>query len=263
MRQSVRVRGASERVEIGGRPLLAGDTRLQTQVLESLGGAVRYRRWLAGLAAPYLGAHPVEIGSGNGDYAQEWASGAATFTATEADEQRCEALAERFRGHPVVRTQRLWLGDGATSGESLGEQEGRHTAAVAFNVLEHIVDDVAAVRTMSRLVRPGGAVVLLVPAFPSAMSAFDTAIGHHRRYTRPTLRQTLREAHLNIETIRYVNPVGLVGWYLTVKTLGLWPDDGWLVRLYDRVVVPVARAADRTQVPFGQSVFAVARVAEG
>jgi hypothetical protein len=236
---------------------VAGDTRLQTQVLESLAGAVRYRRWLADLARPYLGEHPIEIGSGNGDYAQEWSTGVASFTATEADEDRCAALAGRFAGHRVVRTRQLWLGGGPDS----DRDAEKHTAAVAFNVLEHIPDDVGAVRAMSSLVRPGGAVVIMVPAFPSAMSAFDIAIGHHRRYTRRGLRRTLTEAGLHVDTIRYVNPVGLVGWYVTVKALGVWPDDGWLVRLYDRVVVPVARVADRTKVPFGQSVFAVARVA--
>lgn len=240
---------------------LAGDTRLQTQVLETLAGAVRYRRWLADLARPYLGEHPIEIGSGNGDYAQEWARSVTSFTATEADEERCAALHQRFAGHDVVRTRQLWLGDGAAPEVDWthGPAEG-YTAAVAFNVLEHIDDDVAAVRAMARLVRPGGALVLLVPAFPSAMSAFDIAIGHHRRYTRQTLRQTLTAAGHDVETLRYLNPVGLLGWYITVKALGVWPDDGWLVRMYDRVVVPVARAADRTRVPFGQSVFAVARV---
>lgn len=235
---------------------VAGDTRLQAQVLESLAGAVRYRRWLANLARPYLGTHPIEIGSGNGDYAQEWAASVVSFTATEADPQRCAVLHRRFADNPVVRTRQLRLG-------ATVEPEpdwGSHTAAVAFNVLEHIADDVAAVRAMGHLVCPGGAVVLLVPAFPSAMSAFDLAIGHHRRYTRHALHQTLTSAGLQVETIRYVNPVGLVGWYVTVKGLGLWPDDGTLVRLYDRLVVPVARAADRWKVPFGQSVFAVARV---
>ena len=239
---------------------VTGDTQLQSQVLESLAGAVRYRRWLADLARPYLGQHPIEIGSGNGDYAQEWISPArgrtsspSSFTVTEADAGRCAALARRFSGHPIVRTQSLWLGHDSIGGS-------QHTAAVAFNVLEHIADDVAAARAMGSLVRPGGAVVLLVPAFPSAMSTFDAAIGHYRRYTRKTLGRVVTEAGLTIDTIRYVNPIGLVGWYLTVKGLGLWPDDGWLVRLYDRVVVPVARVADRTKVPFGQSVFAVARV---
>jgi hypothetical protein len=114
---------------------------------------------------------------------------------------------------------------------------------------------------MADLVRPGGAVVLVVPAFPSAMSAFDRAVGHHRRYTRPALRRVLENAGLRVEKVAYINPVGLIGWYVTVKALGLWPSDGgWLVHAYDRVVVPVARAADRTNVPFGQSVFAVAQV---
>ena len=246
---------------------MTGDARLQSQVLESLAGAVRYRRWLADLARPYLGAHPIEIGSGNGDYAQEWAAptragrGMVSFTATEADEGRCEGLARRFAGHPIVRTRALWLGtDLETDPHATDAAAPDHTAAVAFNVLEHIVDDVGAARAMGRLVRPGGAVVLLVPAFPSAMSTFDIAVGHVRRYTRRTLRRTLTDAGLEIETIRYVNPIGLVGWYVTVKALGLWPDDGWLVRVYDRMVVPVARVADRTRIPFGQSVFAVARV---
>jgi hypothetical protein len=45
---------------------------VQSRVLEDLSKAVNYRRWLAGLAAPYLGDDPIEIGAGNGDYAVEW-----------------------------------------------------------------------------------------------------------------------------------------------------------------------------------------------
>jgi hypothetical protein len=245
-------------------PRIGGDTRLQSQVLESLTSAVRYRRWLADLARPYLGECPIEIGSGNGDYAQEWArEGILSFTATEGDVDRCAVLATRFRSHPVVRTRRLWLGTDVDGGvaESTTEEHGRHSAAVALNVLEHIADDVSAVRAMADLVRPRGAVVLVVPAFPSAMSSFDRAVGHHRRYSRPEVRRVLENAGLHVEKLAYINPVGLIGWYVTVKALGLWPSDGgWLVRAYDRVVVPVARAADRTNVPFGQSVFAVAQV---
>jgi hypothetical protein len=244
---------------------IGGDTQLQSHVLENLTSAVRYRRWLADMARPYLGDCPIEIGSGNGDYAQEWANyrGMVSFTATEGDADRCALLATRFRSHPVIRARHLWLGTDADEGtpESTTEERGRHSAAVAFNVLEHIADDVSAVRAMADLVRPGGAVVLVVPAFQSAMSAFDRAVGHHRRYTRPELRRVLESAGLRVEKLTYINPVGLIGWYVTVKALGLWPSDGgWLVRAYDRMVVPVARAADRTNMPFGQSAFAVARV---
>lgn len=254
---------------------VTGDSRLQSDVLEDLSDARRYRTWLADLARPHLGESPIEIGSGTGEYALEWApslsqltattggatageatAGGATaaFTATEADESRLETLRSRFTGHDVIRVRYLLLGDDTAS-----DAVGKHSAAVAFNVLEHIPDDVTALRAMGRLVRPGGAVVLIVPAFPSAMSRFDLAIGHQRRYTRRSLGTALTSAGLRVEQLRYVNPIGLLNWYVVVKTLGLRPRNGAALRLYDRTVVPVARSLDRFSVPFGQSVFAVAR----
>jgi SAM-dependent methyltransferase len=234
---------------------VTGDSPLQSAVLEDLSEAVRYRRWLAALARPYLGEHPIEVGSGTGDYALEWAGHVDRFTATEAEDSRLRTLADRFAGHPVIATRRLMLGDEAGTAAT----SGVHSAAVAFNVLEHIPDDVAALRAMGGLVRPGGAVVLIVPAFPSAMSRFDRAIGHQRRYTRASLGATLRDAGLTVERLRYVNPVGLLAWYVMVKGLDRTPTNGPALRVYDRLVVPVARALDRVPAPFGQSVFAVAR----
>ena len=89
---------------------VTGDSRLQSDVLEGLSDAKRYRRWLADIARPYLGDNPIEIGSGSGDYALEWAPHVATFTATEADDERFKALDERFRDHPVIKARYLLLG---------------------------------------------------------------------------------------------------------------------------------------------------------
>jgi SAM-dependent methyltransferase len=235
---------------------VTGDSPLQSAVLEDLSEAVRYRRWLAALARPYLGEHPIEVGSGTGDYALEWVPHVDRFTATEADASRLRTLDDRFAAHPVVATRRLLLGEDESTAPA---PSGPHSAAVAFNVLEHIPDDVGALRAMGDLVRPGGAVVLIVPAFPSAMSRFDRAIGHQRRYTRASLGAALRGADLTVERLRYVNPVGLLAWYVMVKGLDRTPSNGPALRVYDRVVVPVARALDRVPAPFGQSVFAVAR----
>jgi len=235
---------------------VTGDSRLQSDVLEDLSDAHRYRRWLADLARPYLGDEPIEIGSGTGDYALEWASSVRRFTATEADQTRFAQLGTRFADHAVIAARWLLL-----PADPAQDDAERHSAALAYNVLEHIPDHVTALRDMAALVRPGGAVVVLVPAFPSAMSRFDRALGHERRYTRASLGAALREAGLRVEQLRYVNPVGLLSWYVAVKALGLTPHNGALLRLYDRTIVPVARLADRRlPVPFGQSVFAVARV---
>lgn len=241
---------------------VSGDSRLQSHVLEELSDARHYRRWLADLARPYLGDHPIEIGSGNGDYALEWASSVARFTATEADDGRYEEIRNRFDGHPTISTQKLLLGADGPAPTSADLRE--HSAAVAFNVLEHIFDHVGALRSMGDLVQPGGTVVLVVPAFPSALSRFDLDIGHHRRYTRDSVSDALRQAGLRPEEVRYINPVGLLTWYVAVKGLNIRPRNGAMLRLYDRTVVPIAKALDRrAPLPFGQSVFAVARVPGG
>jgi hypothetical protein len=234
---------------------VTGDSQLQSEILESLSDARAYRRWLADLARPYLGPDPLEIGSGNGDYALEWVADVTSFTCTEADESRLHSLKARFDGHHTVTVRHLLLGEGSPGPR-------RHSGAVAFNVFEHIPDDAAALRDLAGHVRPGGAVVLIVPAFPSAMSRFDRAIGHQRRYTRASTLTAIRAAGLRPERVRYINPVGLISWYVTVKALGMTPKNGLMLRVYDRTVVSLARALDRVPAPFGQSVFAVARIPE-
>ena len=231
---------------------ITGDSELQTAVLEDLSDAVNYRHWLADLVRPHLGEDPLEIGSGLGGYAVEWLDDVTRFTATEADPHRLLALKQRFAADPRVAVRELHMPTGERAG---------HSSVVALNVLEHIEDDVAALRSAAGLLRPGGAVVLIVPAFPSAMSRFDRQIGHVRRYTTASLGAGLKQAGLRVEELRYVNPAGLLGWYVLCRLLGRRPSNGVALRAYDRIVVPTLRRAERhRRPPFGQSVFAVATV---
>lgn len=230
-----------------------GDSGLQDEVLEDLVEAVRYRRWLVALTLPWLGEDPLEVGSGLGHYAAEWAAaGVRRLTATEADPGRLHRLRERFAGDPIVRVRELAVPV---------TDVARHSAVVAVNVLEHVPDDVGALRALAGLLRPDGRVVLVVPAFPSAMSAFDRAIGHQRRYRRAGLRSVLEQAGYRVERLHYVNAVGLLGWYVAVTLLGGRPRAGPLLTLYDRAVVPWLRRLEaRRPPPFGQSLLAVGRL---
>jgi SAM-dependent methyltransferase len=225
---------------------------LQDDVLEDLAEARNYRRWLVDLATPHLGDDPLEVGSGRGDYAAEWlAAGVPTLTVSESDPARLSALHDRFAAEPRVVVRELTVPV---------VEDASYTAVVAFNVLEHVEDDVAAVAGFRRLVQPGGHVVLLVPAFPSAMSRFDRAIGHHRRYRARSLRAVMVAAGLEVEVLHHVNCVGLLGWYVGVKLLRGRPRAGLLLALFDRGVVPwLRRLEGRGSPPFGQSLLVVAR----
>ena len=228
-----------------------GDVALQDQTLEDVASAVNYRRWLVSLALPYLGEHAVEIGAGQGDYVEDWAAAGIRITASEAEPGRLELLRERFTGNELVDV---------VAYTAPSEVEGSYSAAVAYNVLEHIPDDVAALRGFAKLLRPGGAVVLIVPAFEFAMGRFDRAVGHQRRYRVAGLRAALEEAGLRVERIHYVNSLGLLAWFVGMRLLRMTPGEGPILTLWDRGVIPLLRRLERRRhPPFGQSVFAVAR----
>lgn len=230
-----------------------GDSVLQSEALESLISAENYNNWLTSLAAPLLGDSPIELGSGLGNYAQSWLDGGTPrITVTEIDPQRLSQLRARFAGDPRVEV---------TSFDVLSPPEGEHSSLVAFNVLEHIPNHEGALRAAHRLLRPGGLVVIFVPAFNFAMSKFDRHIGHERRYTTASMRSVLSAAGLEALKVHYVNMPGLPAWLVAMRLLRLSPREGKMLSLWDQRVVPLARAWEaRHRVPFGQSVFALARI---
>ena len=126
---------------------ITGDQRIQSEVLEGLATAVNHRRWFVELALPYLGDNPIEIGSGLGDYALEWAEHLPRFTATEADPDRLVLLKERMADHPNIDVRQMLLPSPDANGE--------YSAAVSYNVLEHIEDHVGALRSMADAGPPG------------------------------------------------------------------------------------------------------------
>ena len=229
-----------------------GDSALQTEVLEDLAEAVNYRQWLCALAAPWLGDDPLEIGSGVGYYAQDLLDDVPRITVSEADPSRLAELHKRFDDDERVTVRELLVPITVT---------GEHSSVVAFNVLEHIPDDVEALRTFAGLVRPGGRIVMLCPAFPLGMSRFDREVGHVRRYTKATIAAAGRDAGLQVEQVHYVGSVGLLAWIVNMRLLGGRPQAGRALRLWDRYVIPAVRWVEaRVRPPFGQSVLLVATV---
>jgi SAM-dependent methyltransferase len=236
-----------------GLPTVLGDTVLQSRALESLASAVQYNNWLTSLAVPHLGDSPVELGSGLGDYAQTWLdAGIPQITATEADPTRLAQLQARFADEPRVEV---------SSFDILDPPTGDHSALVAFNVLEHIEDHIGALRGAHTLLRPGGRVVIFVPAFEFAMSRFDREVGHVRRYSLSVMRTAMAEAGLDVLENRYVNLPGLPAWFIGMRLLRMSPGEGPLLSVWDKRIIPLARRLEsRRRIPFGQSVFAVGQV---
>jgi SAM-dependent methyltransferase len=235
---------------------IRGDRQIQCDVLVALAECRNHRKWFAAFAQPYLGEHPIEVGTGLGDYALEWIPSVEKYTATEADPALFTELKKHMAAYPSVTVRQLLLPT---------EERGDHSCLVSYNVLEHIDDHVRALQSMARLVRPEGYIVLVCPAFPFAMSPVDIATGHVRRYTKRSMTRALTDAGLEVVSVRYANSLGLVCYYAFTSLLKRQPSSGGTMTFYDRLVVPVIRWLERVtgdHPPFGQSVVAVARVKE-
>lgn len=73
---------------------------------------------------------------------------------------------------------------------------------VAFEVLEHIEDDVSALHSWLQWIREGGWAILSVPAHPARYGACDVAVGHYRRYTKDQLAGVMESAGLEVIDIQ-------------------------------------------------------------
>jgi SAM-dependent methyltransferase len=113
--------------------------------------------------------------------------------ALEYGAEGAEVCAERRI--PVLRADATRL---PVSDESLD-------LVVAFDVLEHLEDDVSAAKGVFNALRPGGVFAVAVPADPKLWSAHDVAVGHVRRYTRETLTALLLGAGFELESVKSWN----------------------------------------------------------
>jgi hypothetical protein len=107
---------------------------------------------------------------------------------------------------------------------------------------------------------PGGHVVLWVPAFQLLYSRFDDLLGHYRRYRLHRLAALVTACGFKVVDARYANAPGWFSWLVGARLLDRIPTSPKVITLFDRVAVPVVRAAERVvRPPFGQSVFVAAR----
>ena len=147
---------------------------------------------------------------------------------------------------------------------------GTVDVVTAFDVLEHLDDDLGALRAVHAVLPRGGVLAVTVPAFPFLWGPHDVVNDHRRRYRRGQLRSRLEAAGFTVERLSYFNtwlfPVAAV--LRPLRRLGgragparsemAMPRPG-LNRLLRAVFTSEARLVRRVSLPVGVSLLAVAR----
>lgn len=151
--------------------------------------------------------------------------------------------------------------------ETLPFPDDRFDVVCAFDVVEHCKDEALALSELRRVARPGGVVLLAVPAYQWMWSDFDVRAGHYRRYTRPRLRRATEAVGLKVERATYVFAATLPFFFaarlLTKWKRGVGDRVQPLPSLVERLLLAVARIDEtllhRWNLPAGSSVVLLAR----
>ena len=150
--------------------------------------------YLTRYAALPADARILEIGCGTG-HNLPMLSGFGRVEAIEID-PAARAIAGERLGRPV--------GD-APLPALPGVERGAYDLVAVLDVVEHIEDDVAALKAMGGLLKPGGKILIAVPAHQWMWSAHDVVNHHHRRYSKATLAAAIERAGLRAKKLTYFN----------------------------------------------------------
>lgn len=219
-----------------------------TENLEVMADAVNYNRFLVSLIQneSRLDEKIVDFGAGIGTFAKAVSIGGYQVHCIEPDNRQLARILE----------------SDLTASSDLTSLENESVDLLyTLNVLEHIEDDVSALKACHDKIKLGGRLLIYVPAFQILYSSMDRNVGHFRRYTRSELSEKVRAAGFDIIKNEYVDCAGFLA-SLLFKILG--NNSGTINRralvAYDRYVFPLSRLGDIAfNKVFGKNVFLIAR----
>jgi SAM-dependent methyltransferase len=177
--------------------------------LETLAQADRFNDEVWNRVQPYLGTEILEVGMGIGIFTEKLLGRGKVFGVDIVPEFVAEAR-RRLGARPGL--EYLIADMGAGLPDSL---RGRaFDTIVCMNVLEHIEDDRGTLARFSGLLKPGGRLVLVVPAYQALYNPLDANDGHFRRYGRADLNGKLKGAGFRVLHESRFNLFGIAGWFL-------------------------------------------------
>jgi glycosyltransferase involved in cell wall biosynthesis len=207
------------------------------EILERLNRAPRFTRWMADVIRPYIGDRVLEVGAGTGNMSVHLMP-RSVYWATDVNAHYLDYLVTLRATRPYMRVAYTDAMDGGTfpTGQSFD-------TVVSLNVVEHVQDDLEALRNVWNALSEGGRAIILVPFGPGLYGTLDEVLGHFRRYTREQLVSVAEQAGFRVEQVLKFNRPGVVAWWLNGRILHRRTFGLGQIRMLN-ILTPIFRLVD-------------------
>lgn len=221
-----------------------------TTTLESMSQAVWYNNWTLNKFTPHIGGDILEVGCGIGNFTKLLAEYGRVW-AIDINRKYLENLKKGLK-------EGVCAGYGDIEKGDYFFKEKKFDVIVCLNVLEHIKNDGMALKNLSNLLKPGGKLILLVPAHQFLYGKIDYAIGHFRRYSKTDIENKLKECQFKILSSKRFNFLGGIGWFFAGRMLNANAVGKGNISVFNRIA-PLLLPLEFIEPPLGTSVLVIAQ----
>ncbi|HEU0273499.1 MAG TPA: class I SAM-dependent methyltransferase [Candidatus Udaeobacter sp.] len=216
-------------------------------ILEALESAHNYNDYLTSLVRSSTESKElIDFGAGIGTFSKRLRSAGYHIKCVEPDSAQRKKLEQE--GFDAVENISSVPDDSASFIFSL-------------NVFEHIEQDTVAIQDVCRKLKPGGTLLIYVPAFECLWTSLDEKVFHYRRYTKRTLRRLVEQEGFTIDQVRYADCLGFIAAFI-FRLLNRSPSTltAAAISWYDRWLFAPSRVLDRLFGRwFGKNVYVLCR----
>ena len=230
--------------------------------LDSISQADRFNEWMFKTISVNTHGKVLEIGSGIGNISEYFVKNGYRIALSDMRKEYCDLLDSRYSGEKnFIGVYQIDIVDPDFDNKHM-DLFGKFDSVFALNIIEHVENDQQALLNCMKLLKEGGTVVILVPAFMFLFNGFDEGLGHFRRYHRKSLVKLFDLNRIPVISSRYFNAAGVLGWWFTGNVLGKKEIPSGQMKLYNKLVWIFKLIDFVTQRFFGLSVIVAGKKKE-
>lgn len=215
-----------------------------TKTLETISNAKNFNEWMYQVIARHCNGQILEIGCGIGNISEFFIHAKSNITLIDINNSYLQTSRRKFGNCPTLHDFIQFDFAEPNIEYNYPNLINQFDTIFALNVLEHIPNHKKALHNANKMLKPGGKLIILVPAFQCLFNQFDEKLDHQRRYSKTSLQSIINGSGFYVTQSQYFNCIGILGWFISGNILQKKQIPKNQMKLYN-FLVPLWKIIDR------------------